>query len=90
MAGNGTPPTPGSRRWKESAPDSMLTSDGKKRGPALPRFAKNSDGKNVTWHPATRRWWESWRKSPQAIRMMTETDWSFLLDTDWRVNLVSY
>lgn len=33
------------------------------------------------WHPATRRWWEAWRRSPQASRMLSEPDWHFLLET---------
>ena len=33
------------------------------------------------WHPATRRWWDAWRSSPQASRMLSEPDWHFLLET---------
>ena len=33
------------------------------------------------WHPQTKRWWEHWRTSPQASRMLSQPDWDFLLDT---------
>jgi len=33
------------------------------------------------WHPATLRWWDRWRSSPQATRMVTDVDWDYLLDT---------
>ncbi|MBS3177742.1 MULTISPECIES: hypothetical protein [unclassified Pseudoclavibacter] len=33
------------------------------------------------WHPMTRRWWNHWRRSPQASRMLSQPDWDFLLDT---------
>lgn len=33
------------------------------------------------WHPQTVRWWNSWRESPQATRMLTAVDWDYLLDT---------
>lgn len=32
------------------------------------------------WHPQTRAWWKVWQESPQAT-MMSETDWSYMLDT---------
>jgi hypothetical protein len=32
------------------------------------------------WHPRTRAWWNTWRKSAQA-QTFTPTDWDFLLDT---------
>lgn len=34
-----------------------------------------------TWHPVTVRWWENFRRSPQAALMVTDVDWDFLLDT---------
>lgn len=50
----------------------MVTPDEELRGPALPE--------GMTWHPMTQAWWETWRRSAQA-QAMTDTDWSFLLDT---------
>jgi hypothetical protein len=50
----------------------VVSADGKFHGPPLPR--------DVEWHPRTRDWWQTWRRSPQATTF-TETDWSFLLDT---------
>jgi len=43
--------------------------------------AKGARGKREQWHPMTRDWWEAWRRSPQASRMLSEPDWYFLLDT---------
>lgn len=31
------------------------------------------------WHPAVVRWWEDWRRSPQAVTMATDADWHELL-----------
>jgi hypothetical protein len=60
-----------------------LLQDGKVRGPALPRYSpsKYAYGKPVPWHPATKRWWNGWRRSPQAMRMTAEADWEFLLES---------
>ncbi|MDR1265921.1 MAG: hypothetical protein LBK42_10290 [Propionibacteriaceae bacterium] len=35
----------------------------------------------MDWHPMTKQWWEHWRRSPQAARMLSDPDWDFLLDT---------
>jgi hypothetical protein len=32
------------------------------------------------WHPRTKAWWDTWRRSAQA-QTFTATDWDFLLDT---------
>jgi hypothetical protein len=57
----------------------VLVSDGKQRGIALPQL--RIGGKVVAWHPRTVAWWNAWRKSPQALHMMTEPDWQYLLTT---------
>jgi hypothetical protein len=49
-----------------------VTDDGELRGPDLPA--------EIKWPEATRRWWDTWRRSPQA-QTFTATDWTFLLDT---------
>lgn len=75
MAGRGpAPKDPAKRRsgGGDSAPRTTVLKDGKVRGPLLPA--------GLSWHPQTRKWWETWRKSPQAATF-TDTDWSFLLDT---------
>ncbi len=76
MAGRGpAPKETRSRARDQRRADAELTvieSDGKTHGPELP------DG--VDWPDATRDWWETWRRSPQA-QTFTDTDWSFLLDT---------
>jgi hypothetical protein len=46
--------------------------DGQSHGPDLPD--------TMDWPAQTRRWWETWRSSPQA-QTLTDTDWDFLLDT---------
>lgn len=38
------------------------------------------DALGMPWPAQTRRWWESWRRSPQAVTF-TATDWDFLLDS---------
>lgn len=56
----------------------MVRSDGRLGGYELPEGVL-PDGE--AWHPLTVRWWNHWRASPQAARMVTEPDWDFLLDT---------
>jgi hypothetical protein len=34
----------------------------------------------MTWSPQTRRWWDTWAKSPLSTDF-TEDDWTFLTDT---------
>lgn len=54
-----------------------LEPDGYVRGPELPDDVLPN---GEEWHPATLRWWETWRLSAQS-QTFTETDWRFLLDT---------
>lgn len=82
MAGRGPAPAGQRSRERDNAKSVKLTSDGKTRGPALPRNALvDKQGNPETWHKETIKWWNHWRRSPQAIRMMTAPDWDFLLDT---------
>lgn len=75
MAGRGPAPKDASERRRRNA-DTVSTvvveADGEFHGPELP------DG--FEWPEATRKWWDTWRKSAQA-QTFTETDWSFLVDT---------
>jgi hypothetical protein len=78
MAGRGpAPKDPATRRRRNAdpTPASELAQDGELRGPELPDVL---DGEQ--WHDQTRRWWDTWRRSPQAQTFL-ETDWDFLLDT---------
>lgn len=74
MAGRGPAPKDPSRRARRNADPSPVTvlrwapTD----APDLP------DGHD--WPLQTRKWWETWRFSPQA-ELMGATDWQFLLDT---------
>lgn len=82
MAGNGPVPAENHTRKGNDHKQISLVSDGKLRGPVLPRnVLKKKDGTAEAWHPMTVKWWNNWRKSPQAIRMMTGPDWDFMLDT---------
>ena len=74
MAGQGRR-SPGSARPETR---DFIKSDGKLGGWELPDDVLE-EGED--WHPATRRWWDHWRSSPQAVRMATEPDWDFLLST---------
>lgn len=51
--------------------------DGELRGPLLPEGVLPDD---EDWHPRTRQWWDTWRRSAQA-QVFIDTDWDFLLDT---------
>lgn len=83
MAGRGgrgpAPKDPKQRRRRnvDPAPSTVVQGDGRTRGPRLPANVL-PDGEE--WHPRTKVWWETWRKSAQA-QTFTATDWDFLLDT---------
>lgn len=82
MAGRGPAASPTHTRKSNDRKLIPLVSDGKLRGPILPKNAlKDSKGAVVAWHPMTVKWWNGWRKSPQALRMMSGPDWDYLLDT---------
>ncbi|WP_228509886.1 hypothetical protein [Curtobacterium sp. VKM Ac-2884] len=83
MAGRGPSPASTHTRKSNDHQVTRLVADGQLRGMALPRnFVLDPKTREpMAWHPATRRWWDHWRKSPQATRMLTQPDWDFLLDT---------
>lgn len=75
MPGRGPAPKDPSqrvRRNKDALPTVTVVLDDELRGPDLPA--------DIEWPTATRSWWLTWRRSPQA-QAFTDTDWSFLLDT---------
>ena len=61
----------------------LIKSDGKLYGFELPEkvLGTNKNGRFIKWHPMTKKWWDHWRRSPQATKMLSEPDWDFLLDT---------
>lgn len=81
MAGHGMAPKGTRSRARDSrardAEMQRVEADGEIRGPMLPEGVLPDDD---DWHPRTRQWWETWRRSPQAA-VFIETDWDFLLDT---------
>ncbi len=87
MAGRGPAPkdpTKRRRRNVQSGSSTTVSADGRLRGPQLPRDEAPLTG---TWHPRTKAWWLSWRKSPQA-KTFVPTDWDFLLDTAMQHHLM--
>lgn len=79
MPGRGPAPKPNAhRRVSGKAPEKVPTTviDAEPQdelvGPELPA--------DFDWPEATRRWWDTWRRSEQ-VRTFTSTDWDFLLDT---------
>lgn len=83
MAGNGPAPKGARSRARDTAVRDVVKSDGKIGGTELPEgvLGKDKDGNDVAWHPVTLQWWDDWRESPQGVRMITNVDWGFLLDT---------
>lgn len=78
MAGVGPPPKQGAiRRNKRPEPTKLVRTE-TLTGPELPEGVLPDDAQ---WHKVTRTWWENWRRSPQASRMLSDPDWDFLLDT---------
>lgn len=84
MAGAGPAPKSARSRARDTANRETVKSDGKVGGPELPEGWLGVDAKTgaeIDWHPATKKWWDNWRRSPQGTRMVTDVDWDFLLDT---------
>ncbi|MGH3099310.1 MAG: hypothetical protein ACRDMV_25295 [Streptosporangiales bacterium] len=80
MAGHGPAPKDRKKRRRRNAdpvPENTVKADGRTRGPQLPRDILPA---GEDWHPRTKAWWATWRRSAQA-KMFTATDWDFLLDT---------
>ncbi len=78
MAGRGPAPSDEKRRRnKDTVPPTDLEHDDELRGPDLPDDVL---GEGESWHPQTQRWWNTWRRSPQAATFL-DTDWDFLIDT---------
>ncbi len=94
MAGHGPAPKEQRSRGRDTVVRDMIRSDGKIGGFDLPddvlppikvdgELEYDIDGNVIReeWHPQTVRWWNNWRESPQATRMLTGPDWDYLLDT---------
>ena len=94
MAGNGPTPNERRSRARDTATRDIIKSDGKVGGfplpddvlPLIPEKDRDPDywegeDQREEWHPATVRWWQHWRESPQAVKMLTAPDWDYLLDT---------
>lgn len=81
MAGRGPAPKAKRSRARDDARRAQemttISGDGRVRGPRLPQDVL-PDGEE--WHPRTKAWWDTWRRSAQA-QGFTATDWDFLLDT---------
>lgn len=81
MAGRGFAPKATHARARDTkrrtADVQRVEDDGELRGPLLPEGVLPDD---EDWHPRTRQWWDTWRRSAQA-QVFIDTDWDFLLDT---------
>ena len=82
MPGRGFPPSGRASRSVRNVTD-VLKAATVVAGWPLPAgvLGEDDSGQPIQWHRATVAWWETWRSSPQASRMLTEPDWMFLLDT---------
>lgn len=78
---SGPPPSDNPIRRNKPAQKLVIAADGKKRGFNLPPLVDSEGNPDGDWHPMTKKWWNSWRTSPQASQMLSEPDWMFLLDT---------
>ena len=94
MAGNGPAPKEQRSRGRDTPTRDIIKSDGKLGGfplpndvlPLIPEKDRDPDywdgeDQREEWHPQTVRWWQNWRESPQAAKMLTGPDWDYLLDT---------
>lgn len=94
MAGRGPAPKKDHSRDRDNKNFTKLVAGDEPMGFELPddvlppikidgEIQYDTDGKPIReeWNMATQRWWESWRRSPQASRMLSEPDWHFMLET---------
>lgn len=84
MAGRGPQPKEQRGRERDTPDKEALHAQSAAQGWDLPEGVLGVDkttGEPVGWHPVTVLWWQAWRESPQAQRMLTEPDWYFMLDT---------
>ncbi|MCI2958240.1 hypothetical protein MN032_11075 [Agromyces atrinae] len=83
MGGLGPAPAEKRSRDRDNATRDTVRSDGMLGGFELPDdvLPFDKDGVREQWHTATQRWWDNWRRSPQGVRMLTDPDWDYLLDT---------
>lgn len=95
MAGVGPPPKESRQRGRDQEVRELVKSDGKIGGFDLPDDVLpplmdkgivmldpvTGEILREEWNPQTVRWWQNWRESPQATRMVTGPDWDYLLDT---------
>lgn len=94
MAGVGRVPKERRQRDRDTPTRDIVKSDGRLGGfdlpsdvlPLLPKQEQDpeyweGEAQREEWHVQTVRWWNSWRESPQATRMLTGPDWDYLLDT---------
>lgn len=82
MGGVGPAPAATRKSKKKLSPMQLVKAPDVAMGPELPDgWLTDRHGNAIEWHPATKAWWDNWRTSPQATRMLTGPDWDFLLDT---------
>ncbi len=94
MAGKGFAASGTRSRKRDEQVRDTVRSDGKLGGydlrdlpkeylPLKPKkeWADEDVPEHEDWHIATLTWWDNWRSSPQATRMLTDPDWDYLLDT---------
>lgn len=75
---NGTPRKDDEDRVNRSAPlypKVPVNWDGVQRGPELPEHPMG-----VEWCEHTKRWWNTWRNSPQSM-VMLDSDWELMMET---------
>lgn len=80
MGGRGFAPDPDNdlQRSRDKIPTMTLRAHDRVYGFDLPTDALAIGER---WHPNVVRWWEDWRRSPQAVTMSSATDWHALLVT---------
>ena len=84
MAGRGPAPKPAAERARRNVdptPEVIVATDAVARGPELPDdLWDHATDSRLRWPGMTQRWWDNWRRSPQA-QTFTATDWDFLVET---------
>lgn len=76
MGARGPVPKLETSRARDAKVTDRLAWDGEIRGFDLPADALQSD---ESWHPMVVKWWEAFRRSPQAMLLSSDIQWETLL-----------
>lgn len=82
MGSRGFPASGDKTKGHKATNRRILSSNGALLGPAIPKglLGIDADGKEIPWHPRAEKWYENFRRSPQATLLLTEPEWDVIIE----------